>query len=330
MKKRFLKRNILLLLLIAMVVMGGCAKGGEATTPPDNSQTTEKPGTIAAEYLTELSIVGPRTAGTETEVATGDWIQTTLEGMGYTVTREPFDYDVDGVISKSENIIAVKEGQTDKTVVLGAHYDSMDVGNGVDDNASGIAVVLEAAKVLKDVETPQTLEFIFFGAEEVGLYGSAYHVSQMTPDDMTNTVLMMNYDSLVAGDTAYVYGDGDANGKFRDRILDIAVEKALTLITQPGENPEFPAGTTGDWSDHAAFKAAGVPYIYMESTNWTLGAKDGYTQVDPKFGVNGEIWHTEFDTMDYLNTNFPGRIADRLTTFSTVTEALLVEDLSKL
>lgn len=326
MRKIDLKRNALLLLLISMVVIGGCANGGGAAVPPESSQ----PGVFAGEYLTQLAAVGPRTAGTPTEVATADWIQTSLEGMGYTVTREPFDYDVEGVVSKSENIIAVKKGLTDKTVILGAHYDSMDAGKGVDDNASGIAVMLEAAKALKDVETPQNVEFIFFGAEEVGLFGSDYHVSQMTPEAIANTVLMMNYDSLVAGDTAYAYGDAGANGKFRDRVLAIASEKGLTLITQPGENPEFPAGTTGDWSDHASFKTAGVPYIYFESTNWTLGAKDGYTQVDTKLGVNGEIWHTEFDTMEYMNTNFPGRIEDRLKTFSTVTEALLIEDLTKL
>ncbi len=326
MKTTDLKRNALLLLLVSMVIIGGCANGGGAAVPPENSQ----PGVFASEYLTQLTAAGPRTAGTATEIAAADWIKTTLEGMGYTVTRESFDYDADGVASKSENIIAVKKGLSDKTVILGAHYDSMDAGKGVDDNASGVSVMLEAAKALKDVETPQTIEFIFFGAEEAGLYGSAYHVSKMTPEVIANTVLMVNYDSLVAGDTAYVYGDAGANGKFRDRTLAIASEKGLNLITQPGENPEFPAGTTGDWSDHASFKAAGVPYIYFESTNWTLGAKDGYTQVDTKLGVNGEIWHTEFDTMDYIKTNFPGRIEDRLKTFSTVTEALLVEDLSKL
>jgi len=317
MKKKVLKRNILLVLLIAMVVISGCA-------------TAEQPGKVAMGYLTELSTVGPRIANTDAEVATADWLVKTLEDLGYTVTREPFNYILEGVSSKSENIIAVKTGLSDQIVVLGAHYDSVDVGMGVDDNGSGVAVVLEAASVLKDVETPQTIHFIFFGAEEAGLYGSDYHVSEMPKKDLANTILMMNYDSLVAGDVANVYGNAKSNGRFRDRLLAIAAEQKLTLVTQPGENPEYPAGTTGDWSDHAPFKAVGIPYVYFESTNWALGAKDGYTQVDTTLGVDGEIWHTEFDTMDYISTNFPGRIEDRLKTFSTVTEALLIEDLSKL
>jgi hypothetical protein len=107
--------------------------------------------------------------------------------------------------------------------------------------------------------------------------------------------------------------------------LDYAQENNLTLQTQPGENPQYPAGTTGDWSDHAPFKAAGIPYAYLESTNWTLGNKDGYTQVSPQYGENGEIWHTEYDTLEYINETFAGRMQERLQLFVIVLEAILTE-----
>ena len=333
MKKNSATWNVYLLLLIAALSLFGCAADPEAASPAEETaQEAAAPGAIAAVYLEELAAAGQRTTGTEAETAGAEWVAGTLEELGYTITREPFEYEVEGTKFSSENIIAVKEGASAETVILGAHYDSVDVGSGVDDNGSGVAVVMEAANVLKDTETPQTIKFIFFGAEEAGLWGSAYHVAQMTAEDLENTVAMLNYDSLAAGDIAYVYGGGagENDGKFRDRILAIAEANGIELITQPGDNPEYPAGTTGDWSDHAAFKDAGIPYVYFESTNWTLGAKDGYTQVDMTLGVNGEIWHTEFDTLDYLNEQFPGRAADRLTTFATVTEALLAEDLSAL
>jgi hypothetical protein len=333
MGKLFIKKNIFVILLIMMLaVSGGCAQsgqdqGGQEQTAPEE-QSAYIPGTYASEYLAELSDMGGRVTGTDKETAAGDWVQKTLEEMGYTVMVEPFDYDAEGAKGSSKNYIAVKAGASDKTVILGTHYDSVDVGNGVDDNGSGVAVVLEAARVLKDVETPQTVQFIFFGAEEAGLFGSDYHVKQMTQEQKDNTMVMINYDSLVAGDNAYVYGDIDT--KYREEALAIAAEKNLELITQQGENPEYPAGTTGDWSDHAAFKAVGIPYMYFESTNWALGEKDGYTQVDVALGENGEIWHTQYDTADYISTNFPDRIETRLKTFSTVTEELLQQDMSKL
>jgi len=330
-------KNTALILLLAMLlaVMGGCGQsgqdqGGNDQTTPESGQTEFAPGTYASEYLTELSGIGGRVTGTDKETAGGDWVKSKLEEMGYEVTVQSFDYDAEGTKGTSRNFIAEKKGTSDDVVVLGAHYDSVDVGSGMDDNGSGIAVVLEAAKALKDAETPQTIRFIFFGAEEVGLFGSDYYVSQLSQDELSKIVLMMNYDSLIAGDNAYVYGNADAGGKFRDEALAIAGEKELELITQPGENPEYAAGTTGDWSDHAAFKNAGIPYMYFEATNWSLGEKDGYTQVDVTLGEEGEIWHTQYDTIDYISTNFPDRIENRLKTFSTVTETMLLEDLSTL
>ena len=61
----------------------------------------------------------------------------------------------------------------------------------------------------------------------------------------------------------------------RDWVIARASENGQELQTQPGENPEFPAGTTCDCSDHAPFAEAGIQYIYFEPTNWSLGNKDG-------------------------------------------------------
>jgi Zn-dependent M28 family amino/carboxypeptidase len=145
----------------------------------------------------------------------------------------------------------------------------------------------------------------------------------MSEDEIKNTVAMINLDSVAAGDLAYIYGDQGKKGKIRDWALAYAANYNLALQTQPGENPKYPAGTTGDWSDHAPFKEAGIPYAYLEATNWTLGEKDGYTQVSTEYGVDGEIWHTEYDTLEYINKTFPGRIEARLRVFVTLLEAIL-------
>ncbi|WP_415639847.1 M28 family peptidase [Paenibacillus lupini] len=67
-----------------------------------------------------------------------------------------------------------------------------------------------------------------------------------------------------------------------------------------------------DASDHVAFKYAGIPYGYLEATNWELGEMDGYTQTEK----DGEIWHTPKDTIDYIDTNYPGRIEEHLGSFT--------------
>jgi Zn-dependent M28 family amino/carboxypeptidase len=153
----------------------------------------------------------------------------------------------------------VKEGVSEDTIIIGAHYDSGDEGKGADDNASGVATMLEIARMLTDVETPYTIKFIAFGAhEDHGQFlGSKYYVSQMTEAEKEKTILYVNLDCLIAGDYAYVYGGygrlpTGEGGRIRDWLLDWAKEEGLPLQTQTGENPLYPAGTQGDWSDHVS------------------------------------------------------------------------------
>ena len=290
--------------------------------------TTELPtaGEIALAHVDSIANgIGPRPAGTEKEAATVQYLVQVFEKLRYPSQVQPFIATVKDLTIESANVIAVKHGMSVKEIIVGAHYDSVKVGQGADDNASGVAVILEVAERLRDVETPYTIRFILFGAEEAGLQGSKYYVSQMTDEQKRNTIAMINLDSLAAGDIAYIYGDQGQKGEIRDWALQFAADRDLALQTQTGENPQYPAGTTGDWSDHAPFKVAGIPYAYFESTNWTLGNRDGYTQVDLGYGENGEIWHTSHDTLEYIDETFPGRMQERLHLFVTVLEAILTE-----
>lgn len=69
----------------------------------------------------------------------------------------------------------------------------------------------------------------------------------------------------------------------------------------------------------APFVKVGIPYGYFEATNWEIGELDGYTQTEK----DGEIWHTEKDTISYIEENYPGRIDEHLNTFSQVLSNLL-------
>jgi hypothetical protein len=284
------------------------------------------PGEIAFSHVTAIADeISSRPTGTEKEAQTAQYIVNALEELGYAPETQPFTtLGMSGVVHSS-NIIAVKQGLLPQEIVVGAHYDSVPVGTGADDNASGVGVLLEAAQRVKDISTPYTIRFILFGAEESGLGGSKYYAGRMKLEEIQNTIAMINLDSLIAGDIAYVYGDAGDAGVMRDWALTYAKEQNLNLQSQPGINPDYPPGTTGDFSDHAPFKALGIPYTYFESTNWMLGDQDGYTQVSPEYGENGKIWHTSYDTLDYINTTFPGRIQERLNLFVVVLQGILTE-----
>lgn len=284
-------------------------------------------GDIAYGHIEELSdVIGSRLEGTPGRAAAANYIKQEFSALGYTVSSQPFSYmvkrDNQNVKITSENLIVEKKGISEKQIIVGAHYDSVGVGKGADDNGSAIGVMLEVAEKLKSTATPYSIKFIAFGGEEDNLKGSKYYVGQMTQNEIKNTVNMIVLDSLIAGNVKYVYGNFGSAGVIRDLTLKISKEMNLGITTQAGTK-KYPEGTTGPFSDHVPFTNVGIPYTYFEATDWNLGALDGYTQVALEYGINGEIWHTQYDNLDYIEKTFPGRVQDHLKSYVTaLTEVL--------
>ena len=126
-------------------------------------------------------------------------------------------------------MVAVKKGTSAQEIIVGAHYDSADAGPGADDNASGLAVMLEVARLISSQATPYTIRFIAFGAEESGLLGSYAYLNQMSQEEFENVIAMINLDSLIAGDVAYVYSDEGQQTAVRDWAVEWASGNGLDL-----------------------------------------------------------------------------------------------------
>jgi alkaline phosphatase isozyme conversion protein len=281
---------------------------------------------IARQHLVALSEdIGARPPGSPGEAEATQYVQAAFEALGYETQLQPFSFTTeDEDTLDSANVIAVKIGSSPREIIVGAHYDSGDEGEGADDNASGVAVMLEVAEKIKDVETPYTIRFIAFGAEENDLDGSRYYVDQMSASEIQNTVGMINLDSLIAGDIAYVYGDAGA-GSLRDWILAQARGAGFDLEARTAQELDNLDGTPCDCADYGPFQAAGIPFAYFEATNWNLGEEDGYTQVDPAFGEEGVIRHTGYDTVSDIDSLFPGRIEHHLNLFVTLLHDTLTQ-----
>ncbi|MBU8918872.1 M20/M25/M40 family metallo-hydrolase [Bacillus sp. FJAT-29953] len=304
-------------LLFGLMTIAG---GVSAQTVTYHPSLAHKNGAMAYEHMNYLAYeIGPRVAGSANERLAEQYIKGQFERIGFETDVQEFTYTSRGKQVTSSNVIAYKPGKSTKQIIVGAHYDSVSVGRGADDNASGVGVLLETAEVLKNIKTPYSIVFIAFGAEETGLKGSSYYANHMTSDEIANTVGMINMDSLAVGDKMFVYGDEGEAGFIRNQALAIVDKKKLNVGTNPGLNPDYPAGTTGDWSDHAPFKEKGIPYGYLEATNWEIGDLDGYTQTVEY----GEVWHTPDDTIEFIENAFPGRIQEHLSTFSVLLTDLL-------
>jgi Zn-dependent M28 family amino/carboxypeptidase len=164
-------------------------------------------------------------------------------------------------IRSTYNLYADTSGRADRTVVVGAHLDSVAEGPGINDNGSGSATDLEVAIQLKklNIQPVNRVRFAWWSAEEEGLLGSQYYVNQLTAGDVKNTMANLNFDMVGSPNPVrFVYdGDGSStplagpNGSKNIEALFTDYFGGQKLATDP---------TAFDGrSDYGPFIAAGIP-----------------------------------------------------------------------
>ena len=190
----------------------------------------------------------------------------------------------------SQNVIGTLEGlEPDQGIVyIGGHYDSVSVAVGANDDASGVAATLEAARVLgtKGHRTKATLKFIAFGSEETGLDGSYWYVVANLDEVTAKGIGMINLDMIGVGDTLLIGNIGEQTGWATSELRDFTREKAEAwgLIWEP-----FWAGTN---SDHTYFEYFGVTSVFLHQfpDPWYHTPEDTPDKIDvTKLEENGEL-----------------------------------------
>lgn len=226
-----------------------------------------------------LSSLPRGTANKEIESAR-NFIVKKFEEYGLTVNvqefeSELFDYENNKYIAK--NIIGTlrtnARPSTSDIFIICAHYDGADNFPAANDNASGIAVMLELVKVLHTIPTDTEIRFIAFDAEEKGLIGSSYYVDTIG-DDIEKVVGIINFDMLAAQKekTVRLYtADGSANYLFD--ILNEYDKGAKARVTWERSGI----------SDHLPFFVKAIPHIFFSHP-----------------AVEGE-YHTENDKMEHIS-----------------------------
>lgn len=155
-------------------------------------------------------------------------------------------------MTRSMNVIAKASAETQCTVVVGGHFDSVPTAPGANDNASGTANVLEVARAAAVDGLDEGVCFVTFGAEESGLFGSKHFVAELAARDFTPTY-MINLDVTGIGNGVEVIGDS----AFADRAFAAAQGVGIRVIG--GTLP------VNSGSDHQSFAEAGVEVVFFTS-----------------------------------------------------------------
>lgn len=178
--------------------------------------------------------------------------------------------DLNKEYKSTNNVIGLIEGSDknlkDEIIVIGAHYDHLGMGgdeslsksktpmihNGADDNASGVAGVIELARQIKNSNPKRTIAFMSFSGEELGLLGSSYFITHPT---LKNIVAMLNMDMVgrLNKDKLYVGGIKTAKG-FESIIKDTNSKYKFNLnYFKDGYGP----------SDHMSFYLKDIPVLFF-------------------------------------------------------------------
>ena len=244
------------------------------------------------------------------------YIESTLTALGYQVSAQ--EYSARGLVWRNLEATLSGTGRPQQVVVVGAHYDSAEEAPGADDNASGVAGVLELARIFAGRPQSRTVRFVFFPNEEPPSFPTAAmgsrHYATEARKRSDQIVAMLSIESIGYYDTDkgsqrypfplnLAYPDvGDFIGFVSNlssrSLLHRAIGAFRAHATFPTQGAAAPSWVPGVWwSDHWSFWREGYPAIMITDT-----APYRYP-----------FYHTRQDTPDKLDYDRTARVVDGLT-----------------
>ncbi|CAH0204307.1 Aminopeptidase YwaD [Chryseobacterium sp. Bi04] len=244
--------------------------------------------------LQEFGNLGIKTTGSQANNNTLTWIKNKYTSYGYSasqIVESSFTYGS----ASSKNLIITKTGTLypNKYVIICGHYDTIN-GPGVNDNGSGTSIILEAARILKDVPTEYSIKFIHFSGEEQGLVGSSHYVNNVVYQGGVRKLdikLVFNLDQVggVKGNNNNtVYCDEDQGGVSSNNAASAAVTQQLrncTALYSPLQTAVDPAEAT----DYIPFERKGeviTGFFEKIRSTYPHSSKDTFANVDPVYVYN--------------------------------------------
>jgi len=235
-----------------------------------------------------------RKTGSTGNLKAADYITNRFEEIGlksYNQNyRHPFTFrnrrneQIQGI-----NLIGCIKGKSENVIIISAHYDHVGINNseifnGADDNASGVAVILASAKYFTENKPLNTLLFVAFDAEEMGLQG-AYSFLNNPPIPKELIKLTINLDMVSHNDKSELYAAGTFKSPAIKDIIQNADQNTGISIKFGHDQPDM---GKDDWtmqSDHGPFAKENIPFLY--------------------FGVEDhKDYHKPSDDFDNINPNF--------------------------
>ncbi|WP_300376102.1 M20/M25/M40 family metallo-hydrolase [Henriciella sp.] len=278
-------------LLFSVFLVAACTAGSHSG--PAQSETAENPVYDAQHHQADRALATLRTlssdrfagrrTGTPGNARAIAWIEDRLTSMkvvpyGDNSYRHSFathKFNAPDETVKGTNLLAMIEGKggaDSPLIVLSAHFDHLgkvngDIYNGADDNASGVAALLETISWFQANPPDATLIFAFFDAEETGFGGSSHFVRTLSTTDRSRLAFNLNLDMVARADDGVLYAVGAYHNPRLVPLIDRTARSAPITLKRGHDSPEWGDEDWSLMSDHAPFLRAGIPIIYLGVEN---------------------------------------------------------------
>lgn len=257
--------------------------------------TQDKSATSVGEEQTAKEYLSPFMAENNLEKFNGEnnyWVQFML-----------------GINTYSHNVVGIKKGvpETDKTIILGAHYDNnykRTNAMGALDNATGVVCLMGIIKALKNVTLNYNIIFCFYGASDNGAYsGSENLYANLDNKTKNNLLLAINFDSIGCGEYTYYYAGDSANSFatiFEPSKHNIQAMPRYSKTNYILSNKHMAYYNAGLNSDNVTYFKNGVRNINFFSGNLN-GLVAGFKESSEHDNIAG----TKLDNLDTFMAFYP-------------------------
>jgi Zn-dependent M28 family amino/carboxypeptidase len=313
--------------LLAIVLLASCQAALPVQSPKGGGEkgagtavAAAPRGVDAARLLEDVRQLSSdamegRGAGTKGGEAARAYVERRFTELGlkpfWSSFEQPFELKAAGGTLKCANVVAYVRGssQPDSLVVVTAHYDHLGVRggkiyNGADDNASGVAVLMQLAAHFAREAPRHTLVFAALDAEEEGLVGARAFVKQLRAEKR-DVALNINMDMVSHSDRGELYASGAYHTPALRPVLERVAAHAPARLLLGHDRPEQGHDDWTNQSDQYAFRQAGVPFVYfgVEDHKDYHKPTDDFETITPDFFVHAA--DTVLEAVRALDADLP-------------------------
>ncbi|SDH88931.1 aminopeptidase YwaD [Chryseobacterium taeanense] len=288
---RYVKKSVTVLFL-SLISFGF---SGQSFIQAYQNRANQVSQTNITTLLQEFENLGVKTTGSTANTNALNWLKAKYQSYGYSanqITEDPFTF---GNNISSKNLIITKTGTLYPNiyVIICGHYDTI-VGPGVSDNGSGTSIILEAARILKDIPTEYSIKFIHFSGEEQGLQGSAHYADNVVFQNNTrqlNVRLVFNLDQVggkIGNNNNAIKCESDQSGLTTNNAQSLAFTQQLANCTTL-YSPLQTVMSNAYSSDYIPFEQNGdiITGFYENVRSYNEHTvNDTFANVDPTYVFN--------------------------------------------